>query len=168
MTKQAINNLLEIKSLLNQLSEKEYCEKLEVLSEATIGQHVRHILEFYQCLLESIESKVVNYDSRKRNLQIETEIDYAIEIINVINSQLENNQENYDLQLISNYSSDELKEEFCVPSSFLRELVYNIEHSIHHQALIKVAISELALDNLVCETFGYSPSTIRNKKACAQ
>ncbi|MBK7669499.1 MAG: hypothetical protein IPJ32_20460 [Sphingobacteriaceae bacterium] len=36
-----------------------------------------------------------------------------------------------------------------IQSSFYRGLAYNLEHSIHHQALIKVAITEMQLTSLV-------------------
>ena len=45
-------NLQEIKTLIASVKEEQYQYKSQLLSDATIGQHVRHILEFYlyQCL----------------------------------------------------------------------------------------------------------------------
>jgi hypothetical protein len=48
----------------------------------------------------------------------------------------------------------------------LRELLYNLEHCIHHQALIKVAVLES--DTIfVNENFGVARSTLNIEK-CAQ
>jgi RNA-binding protein YhbY len=54
-----------------------------------------------------------------------------------------------------------------IESNYTRELLYNLEHSIHHQALIKVAI----LQNnsiIIDENFGVAHSTIEYRKKCAQ
>lgn len=49
-----------------------------------------------------------------------------------------------------------------------RELAYCLEHSIHHQALIKVGLKEQNIENLIDENFGVAPATIRHKQKCAQ
>ena len=60
-------NLEEIKSLLQVLPKEHYTFPVAILSNATIGEHVRHILEFYKCLIDGIACDVVNYDERKRD-----------------------------------------------------------------------------------------------------
>ena len=58
-------------------------------------------------------------------------------------------------------------EELLIQSNYERELLYNLEHCIHHQALIKVAIiqsNSVAID----ENFGVARSTIEYRKQCAQ
>ena len=58
-------------------------------------------------------------------------------------------------------------EEILIESNYHRELLYNLEHCIHHQALIKVAI--LQLENiLVNDNFGVARSTIEYRNQCAQ
>ncbi len=74
-------NLNEIKRVLLQLNKEQYSYPSKTLFGATIGQHIRHILEFYQSALNGLDSKIVNYDNRKRNLLIETDKEYAIQII---------------------------------------------------------------------------------------
>ena len=49
-------------------------------------------------------------------------------------------------------------------SNLDRELVYNIEHAIHHMALIKIGIKEVAPQLQLPEGFGVANSTIRHKK----
>jgi hypothetical protein len=54
-----------------------------------------------------------------------------------------------------------------IQSNYYRELLYNLEHCIHHQALIKVAV--LQLENIsVNENFGVARSTIEYRKQCVQ
>lgn len=160
-------NLSEIKALLLQLSNGQYTYASKLLSEATIGQHVRHILEFYQSVLKGIDTKVINYDLRERNLLIETDKDFAIRIIDLLNSKLsfEINDEAFILE--GNFSSEPNKQT-QIQTTLFRELAYCLEHSIHHQALIKVGLIELNSISFIDETFGLAPATIRYKKICAQ
>ena len=160
-------NLNEIKKVLLQLTNEQYDHKAILLSQASIGQHVRHILEFYQSILNGLETKTVNYDNRKRNLLIEMDCQYAIQIIDEINSFLELDilDENYVLQ--GNFCA-EVGKQIQINTSLFRELAYCLEHSIHHQALIKVVLLELDCLNFIDETFGLAPATIRFRKECAQ
>ena len=48
-----------------------------------------------------------------------------------------------------------------VKSSFERELLYCLDHAIHHQALIKIGLKELELSHLVSPDFGVAYSTLR-------
>lgn len=169
MTKHIIKNLVEILDLLKGLSQEQYSRKLEILTNASIGQHVRHIQEFYQCLFKGEQSKVVNYDARQRDLKLETDVIFAIASIGEIINVLLEVREDFPVTFVADYSTmDEQKPEL-IQSSFYRELAYNLEHSIHHQALIKVAITDMKLSKLVKETFGFAPSTVRHQNnTCAQ
>jgi len=160
-------NLNEIKNVLLQLTNDQYTFQSTTLFGATIGQHVRHILEFYQSVFRGFETKTINYDNRERNLLIETNPHIAIQVINEICSKLK--EANCDTQMI-------LEGNFCVEegtqikieTSFLRELAYCLEHSIHHQALIKVGLLEVKCLNFIDDTFGLAPATIRHRKQCVQ
>jgi uncharacterized damage-inducible protein DinB len=56
-----------------------------------------------------------------------------------------------------------------IPTSIGREVAYCIEHSIHHQAIIKAALIAIGREKLVDEQFGVAYSTIRHRKEqCAQ
>ena len=154
-------NFIQIIDLLNQLNDKEYITCHEELSNATIGEHTRHIIEMYQSLLKSYTSKVVNYDKRERNISIQTDKVVAIIAIDSIlkNIDLEN------IEMTLQQGIDEVT--FQVKTNYFRELLYNLEHSIHHQALIKVAV--LKDKNIqICSEFGIAKSTIEYRTQCAQ
>ncbi|RTY71389.1 DinB family protein [Flavobacterium sp. ZB4P23] len=155
------NSLNELIDLLNQLSQKEYSNSCAELSNATIGEHTRHILEMFQCLENQYDSGIVNYDKRERNSRIQTDTTFAIENIVLIQQNL--NKKNKNIELLQVIDGEEIR----IESNYFRELLYNLEHCIHHQALIKVAI-------LQCETviidpnFGVARSTIEYRNQCAQ
>lgn len=64
-------NLEQISGLLEKLSPQQYNYKSKFLSGATIGQHIRHILEFYICIREAVDSKMtaINYDKENETIQ---------------------------------------------------------------------------------------------------
>lgn len=153
--------LNELSQLISQLSTEEYCRPCEGLSNATIGEHSRHIIEMFQCLNNQYELGIVNYDNRKRDFKIQTDTAIANSAINTILNQLEKPNKTLQLEQIID------GEELLIASNYHRELLYNLEHCIHHQALIKVAIIQFNTIS-VDEDFGVARSTIEYRKQCAQ
>ena len=155
------NSLNELIDLLNQLSQTEYSNSCVQLSNATVGEHIRHIIEMFQCLENQYDIGIVNYDKRERNTRIQTETSFAIENIALIQQNLD--KKNKSIMLIQIIDGEEIR----IESNYFRELLYNLEHCIHHQALIKVVV-------LQCETvtigpnFGVARSTIEYRNLCAQ
>lgn len=155
------NNLDQLLALLQGLSDNEFCIPVVALSNATIGQHVRHILEMYTCLTKNYHCALINYDNRARNKVIETSIEYATEEIARIKESLDKD----DKELVLEHFIEGKK--ISTKSNYNRELLYNLEHAIHHQALIKVALHEFN-NVFVNENFGVAASTIQYRKTCAQ
>jgi len=161
-------NLKEISLLLQQMEQQNYIKPLDFLSAASIGQHVRHILEFYQCLLAAEQTGVVNYDSRERNLTLETDTDFAQQQIEEIIHSLTKINFTQPIEMEGNYTHKK-DANTSISTTFGRELAYCLEHSIHHQALIKIGLKELKLEQLISENFGVAPATIRYKQEqCVQ
>ncbi len=156
-------NLQEIKNLISVLAPKEYVFESGLLTRTTIGQHIRHILEFYVCLIKGSKHGLVNYDQRERNLSLETDQEYATHLIDAICIDLVELNYKASMQLVGNFSTSDI-ENAVLETSFKRELAYCLEHSIHHQALIKIALIEQNLDHLINERFGVAPPTIRYKE----
>ncbi|WP_264566612.1 DinB family protein [Flavobacterium sp. N3904] len=158
----SINNSLdELIELLNQLSQGEYSKSCFELSGASIGEHTRHIIEMFQCLNRNYDSGIVNYDKRERNVLIETNTDFAIQMILDIKNSISKDNKNIELQQIIDGNAVHIQ------SNYYRELLYNLEHCIHHQALIKVAI--LKCESIVVDdNFGVARSTIEYRKQCVQ
>lgn len=69
----------ELLNLILQLSNEIYAQKCEAISNATIGEHTRHIIEMFQCLENQYENGVINYDKRERNYQIQTNTTFAVQ-----------------------------------------------------------------------------------------
>ncbi len=153
--------LNELELLLNQLSNDDFTLPCKALSNSTIGEHTRHIIEMFQCLENQYENGVVNYDRRNRDRRIQTDTHFALRCLADIQNQLEKDNKKLLLEQIVD------EEELHIESNYYRELLYNLEHCIHHQALIKVAV--LQLEHLQIDAdFGVARSTIEYRKQCAQ
>jgi hypothetical protein len=149
---------------LRLISNAEYKMPSQALSNATIGQHVRHIIELFLCLEQGYVSGVVNYEKRKRDYRIETDKDFALDLMFDVFNNLE--QPNKDI-IFEGEDYCESAETVSVPSNYYRELMYNLEHTIHHMALIRVGINQVSTVQLPQE-FGVAYSTIKHRKQCAQ
>ena len=154
-----IENLQVLKGILLKLDDVQYAAPLEVLSNSTIGQHVRHVLEFYLCLLNSVEAGVLNYDTRQRDLALESHVQNGIHTIEHIVHRLNSTRLNLPLTLEGDHGI-ESPAPFSVDSNVQRELAFNLEHAIHHQALIKIGLNQLG--QRMESAFGVAPSTLRN------
>jgi len=162
---QAINNVfIQLANSLEQLTPEQYNKPIHTLFNASIGQHVRHIVEFFICLNQGYETGVVNYENRKRDHLVETDKAFAASLLVDIYTGLEK----ADKPLILEASYDEHSDETIrVQTNYYREIVYNLEHVVHHMALIRVGITEVS-DIVLPEGFGIASSTIKYRSACAQ
>jgi hypothetical protein len=156
---ESLDSLVNV--LLQLPDQSSYANPCEALSNATIGQHTRHIIELYQCLLAGYPSGKINYDDRKRNTLYENDTTAAIEIIKEIQQNLQQPDKQLNIFCGTNDNS------ICIESNYYREVLYNLEHCIHHQALIKVAL--LTIKNINIDGgFGVAPSTLQHRQQCAQ
>src|SRR5687767_9771005 len=74
LLKQPIQHVfVQLSETLDKLSNEEYTHPSKTLLNATIGQHVRHIIELFQCLEKGYDDSIVNYEKRERNYRIETD-----------------------------------------------------------------------------------------------
>lgn len=154
-------NFEEIISLLENIDNQFYNQCHPELSNATIGEHTRHIIELYQSLLTDYELGKINYDKRERNLKIQTDVLFAISTINAILNQLDKPNKKLTLEQENNDVT------YTIETNYERELLHNLEHSIHHQALIKVALIKDS-SIVISENFGVAKSTIAFRKQCVQ
>ncbi|MCF6401784.1 DinB family protein [Chitinophaga filiformis] len=156
--------LMQLQDLLEHLTDEQYVCQIKLLSNATLGQHTRHIIEFFQELNAGYGTGTVDYDKRKRDYSIETSRACAINSLIMVMSSLE--KENRKLLLAIDYSSDSEEGEF-VETNYSRELVYNLEHTVHHMALLRIGVN--AVSTIVLpEDFGVAISTLKHRNACVQ
>jgi len=152
--------LSDLERSIEQLTDQQYCQKIDLLSGASIGQHVRHVLEMLICLQRGYDSGMVNYENRKRDPQMETCRRFATAVLQTTAREL--HQNNRELLLQSSFD-DKLT---AIRTNYFREIAFNIEHAIHHMALIRIGIETLSTLQLP-ESFGVASSTLKYRKTSA-
>ncbi|MBI1191734.1 MAG: hypothetical protein GC205_00980 [Bacteroidetes bacterium] len=158
---QAVESIFaDMEHYLSHLDDARYAQPLEVLSQSSAGQHTRHVIEFFQCLIEQRLTGTVNYDKRVRNTLIEQHTGVALSAMQDIMDSIRSVDPQEGLKLEVAYDAA-CQECFCVETTFERELVYNIEHAIHHLAMIKIGLRIAAPELSLRAGFGVAPSTVR-------
>ena len=94
------------------------------------------------------------------NTYTETEIKFAVDRFKGILNWLNEIDEDLALKLNISYDKAENKD-FHLDTSLQRELVYNIEHAIHHMAIIRIAIEQDFPSIKLDKNFGIAYSTIK-------
>jgi len=155
---------IQLSDVLEKLNDTEYTQPSRILFNATIGQHVRHIIELFQCLEKGYTEAVVNYEKRKRDYRIETDRVLAAALLRRIFRNLSRPNKSIKLEA-EDYN--ESAETVSIPSNYYREIAYNLEHTIHHMALIRVGVNEVS-DIILPDEFGVAYSTIKYRQSCAQ
>jgi uncharacterized damage-inducible protein DinB len=155
--------LLQLSELVNCLSDEDFSRPSKALSHSTIGQHLRHTLEFFLCFEQGYKSGVINYDKRNHDKVIETNRHLALQTIERIMKFVSGLDQNKPLELEVNYDLDQDQFE-TLKTTTSRELVYNIEHAVHHMAIMKIGVMEIAASIKLPLGFGIAASTIRHHK----
>jgi uncharacterized damage-inducible protein DinB len=135
-----ISVLMKIDDLLSQLSDEELSTNFDVLFGSSIGQHFRHILEFYECLLINVDSGTFSYDKRQRNYRIASEVMEARRSTTDILSNIQTMEE--DKLLIIESELPGYESLFAHTTSLQRELAYLADHGVHHLAIIRIALEQ--------------------------
>jgi hypothetical protein len=159
--------LFQLSDLVHSLTDEDFKKPCKALSNSTIGQHLRHTLEFFICFEHGFNSGVINYDRRDHDKTMETDRGVAAETISRIGMFVSSLEDNRELKLEVNYDLD--KEHFeTLDTTTARELVYNIEHAVHHMAIMKIGVNEIAPYIKLPPGFGIAASTIRHQQTAVR
>jgi hypothetical protein len=158
------HTFVQLSGSLELMTQEEFIQPCVHLSNSTIGQHVRHIIEMFQCLELGYATGSVNYELRKRDPLIETKKDVALAALQAIFEELGKPDKPLVLEGFYNDHSETLLQ---IPTNYYREIIYNLEHTIHHMALIRIGIRELKQIELP-EGYGVASATVKHKRTCAQ
>jgi hypothetical protein len=148
-------------TLLAAIDDHSFCTVPPGFAPHKASSHLRHILEFYECFLDGVACGRVDYDSRKRDLSIETSRLAATSRIREIVSRLLDLAAAADSVIRVRVEDAEAigLESASLISSVARELQTLSSHTIHHFALIAMTLRAhgVRLD----PRFGMAPSTLR-------
>ncbi len=157
--------IAQLQHLLNQMEKSSYSDSMPILQGSSVGQHLRHVIEFYVCLSRQMHCGIVNYDDRERNHQLENDLGYTRQILSELSDEVAEWHTDRPLQLRAIYGD---AVGTLAPTSLARELVYLIEHAVHHMAIVKMAVGHHFPHIALPASFGVAHSTLQYREAeCA-
>lgn len=135
---------------------------LEALNDSQygkVGAHYRHALEHYLAFFRGLGLARVDYDARDRDALLERSREAALEAtrrcLTMLDALAGAAERPLEVQMETEAGSDRPD---WRTSSAGRELQFLCSHTVHHFALIKLLLPELA--GVVGAEFGLAPSTL--------
>lgn len=157
MIQSLTEQLHHLRDLLYLLNDEQYTFRASMLNHASIGQHVRHVIELGQCLVLAYEAGTVNYDKRKRDERMENIRSFALQRLDELLQSVNKPEKKLQLHVTASQGT------YTLETWYNREVHYNTEHAIHHMALIRVALKEMKLD-IVSDNFGVAYATMQHRQ----
>lgn len=148
----------QVNHVLAQLKPHEYRQQLPEFEGSTLGQHFRHILEFFQCLEQGFDSGMVDYAARERNLLYEGQPELTAAAFGAFAVALHNFDAMQPVEVRAEFGGQERP---AYPSTIGRELLFVYDHAIHHLAMIKIGLLCHFPHVRTDQNLGVSPSTIK-------
>lgn len=161
---QACQTILDqLSDAVRQLSEAEYIQPSKTLGGISLGQHLRHTIEFFSCLEQGYIKGIVSYDRRAHDKTIETNKKTALEAIHHVRDFIiqQTNDKPLFFEAVYDLSNQET---ISIKTNYFRELIYNLEHTVHHMAIMKIGINEVAQHVQLPPHFGVAASTVRYRQ----
>jgi len=155
-------NLYRGIQLLQYISDEEYSNTTIAPYYSSIGSHMRHILDVFDCVFEGLESGNINLIERKRNELAENFTSHGINYFNETIEKLKLlDTDNFNR--IVNVTDDLGLGIISANYTLAAILIQAHSHAIHHFASVGLIISQLSIE-LPDDDFGFNPTTPKLKK----
>ncbi|WP_111308414.1 hypothetical protein [Confluentibacter sediminis] len=123
---------------------------------SSVGSHIRHILDFYDCILNRDLENRIDLTARSRNKVVEGCCNLAEEYLNLIIDKLKNT--NYNTNEMVIVTDDLGLGKIEMSYTLAAALSQANSHAIHHYAIISYILNGLNI-TLEDSYFGYNPTT---------
>lgn len=153
----SIHTLKKSRSLLSNITNDILSDHSVPPYHSCVGSHIRHITDFYGCIINGLSSRSVDLTARKRDQRMHCDCNYAIGQIDAVLEALRNIDEDTIDGMIS--VTDDLGLGKVEISYTLEALLAQANsHAIHHYAIINYMLDRLGVA-IEDDTFGYNPTT---------
>jgi len=152
----------QVAHILDALAPAHYRQpSADTFMRATIGAHVRHILDHVAPIIDLADGALLNYDHRTRLTQIERDPQAAsAELARLLAALARPDALSTKLITVSVIAAGDAPP-VMARSTIERELAFALSHTIHHGASIRGILLGLGL--AAPATLGYAPSTLAHK-----
>lgn len=163
-----IETLQQGETLLGEIGDEAYTQKVPIVFNASIGGHYRHCLDHFRGLVDAAMDGDLNYDHRERDTLIEKDRYAALNATRDLRERYERLDPVFLMRPLAvtcktSYSS---KGSQVSPSTIGREIMYSVAHAVHHYALIGVMGGIMGLK--MPPGFGVAPSTLKHQAESAK
>lgn len=150
-------NLFRGVQLLKNISDNEYSNSTIAPYYSSIGGHMRHILDVFDCVFEGMASNEINLINRKRNELSENYTKNGIEYFEKTLATLQT-LKTEDFNRIVKVTDDLGLGIVSTNYTLAAILIQAHSHAIHHFASVGYIISQLGIQ-LPDSDFGFNPTT---------
>ncbi len=151
------SSLSQIQFIIETLSteQQHLCEN--IYADSGIGRHVRHVVDHFLALKNGLGKFYIDYDKRHRDSLIETDIEIATNcLVELQGWLLSLNNDNIHFVIKSEIHCEK-QQVVKIFSNLERELLYLINHTIHHAAFIKLMAQQFEI--MMPDEIGIAPGT---------
>ena len=151
-----LNTLQKSQILLDNLSNTQLCDASVSPYYSSIGTHIRHVLDFYDCIFNVNNEDKVDLTARSRNKDVESDCGCAQDYLNLIIKRL--NSTTLDINEAVLVVDDLGLGKMEIPYTYGALFAQANSHTIHHYAIINYIFDSLGI--VINDTeFGYNPTT---------
>ena len=156
-----IKNLKLAEIPIKDLDANVYANKTSAPYYSSIGGHLRHIFDIFQCILNGLESKTIDLTDRKRGTIAEEDPLEGLKYLNNLIRRLESIS-SLDPGIIVTIKDNLGQGMVDVPATLGGGLCQAHSHAIHHFACIGYLLHIYGIQ-LPNKVFGYNPTTPINQ-----
>lgn len=157
------NIITQIVQLLDKVDKEQYTRPLSIYNGSSLGQHFRHIFDFYQCLVDGISQGEIDYASRSRDPRIEQDPHYAQGVFGEVLTGIAELCEYEMVKVVADFSTNMADSRPSLSSTIGRELMFAHDHAVHHIAIIKIGFQQTFPEIPVSLEVGVAPSTLKHR-----
>lgn len=151
-------HLDDLATLVHDMTDVDYASRPPSGLSGSVGAHVRHCVDHVHVILDRSSGDVLCFDHRRRGTRIEYSRAAAIAALAHCARRLrDEGRDLADRPLTLAADIDHSGRSVRVATSFGRELLYALQHAIHHNAVIAMLLAMRGAR--VPQRFGYAPST---------
>lgn len=147
--------------LLNSISDEQYSNITIAPYYSSIGRHMRHILDVFDCIFEGIEDLKVDLTARKRNEIIELKTAEGLQYFDKVLHQLNGvkpSDFNKIISVVDDLGGGNIEQNYTLGGL----LIQAHSHAIHHFASLGYIIAQLGIE-IPDADFGFNPTTPKNE-----
>ncbi|MFD1315776.1 DinB family protein [Namhaeicola litoreus] len=154
-----LQNLERGKKLVVEVDDAQFNDNSVAPYFSSIGIHMRHVLDVFDCIFDGLPSGNIDLTHRKRNVLVEQDKELCISYFNRIHDKL-SDLSDQELEVMVSVHDDLGLGKLEAQYTLAAILIQAHSHAIHHFASIGYIIHQLGI-SLPDADFGYNPTTPR-------